>query len=310
MNAAVAQSKPILPGILSLLLIMALGISLAKLMWLVLTPSQKTNTKIQQVSQSNNATKQKVNYGKLIANQHLFGQVKKVARPIKAPIKAAPVKVAPPKKLNLKLHGVVSYKSKGGFALISSNNGRQKVYEKGDELEKGVSILGIYPGKVALNNNGQKEDLLLPVKETKGKSKPTARKTSPRPNNRAGNSYPSAPPQQRRNLGNPAPVAKKPDLSNFRQQVMENPRKLMDIASPSAAIVGGNFIGFRVQPGRDRKLFRQLGFRPNDIITEVNGIVLDDASKGASVLSALSQATEISVKVKRGNQEIFIQHSF
>ena len=308
MNAVAIQSKPKLPGFLSLLLIIALGISLSKLMWLVLTPEKTMSTQIQQVNHINNTIKQKANYGKLIANQHLFGQVKKVVTPAKATPKAAPVKVVKRIKLNLKLHGIVAYKSKDGFALISSNNGRQKVYAKGDELEKGVTILEILPEKVVLNNNGKSEELLLPAKKIKGKSKAVVKNNrSPSLNSGVGNLPPNTPSPRR----NQQPSSNSPpDLENFRQQVMANPRRLMDIATSSPAIVDGDFIGFRIQPGRERKLFRQLGFRPNDIITEVNGIVLDDASKGAMVLGELAQATDVSVTVRRGNQEIFIEHSF
>lgn len=309
MNAIVAQSKPMLPGLLSLLLIMALGVSLAKLMWLVFTPEQKINTQVQPINQAGSIAKQRVNYGKIIVNQHLFGQVKKVSTPKKPPPTAAPVKAVVRTKLNLKLHGIVAYKSKAGFALISSNNGRQKVYEKGDELEKGVKLKAIFPEKVVLDNNGEDEDLLLPVKKLKdkGKSKSVARGMSPRFNNRQPNRNPTSPPPRTRAPNMPSSA---PDLAGFREKVKSNPSKLMDIATSSAAIINGDFIGLRIQPGRERKLFRQLGFRPNDIITEVNGIVLDNMSKGAAVLGALANATEVSVKVRRGNQEIFIQHSF
>ncbi len=311
MSAVVTESTPKIPNFLSLILITILGISLAKLMWLVLTPEKIINTQIQQVSQTNNTTKQKVNYGKLIANQHLFGQVKKVAAPVKSTPKVAPVKTVQRVKLNLKLHGIVAYKSKDGFALISSNNGRQKVYAKGDELEKvkGVTVLEILPTKVVLNNNGQTEELRLPVKENKNKPKTASGNGNfnPRKNYNTGGLPPNSPPPRMNQQPSSNSV---PNLESFRQQVMANPRRLMDIATPSAAIVDGDFIGFRIQPGRERKLFRQLGFRPNDIIIEVNGIVLNDANKGAMVLAELAQATEVSVKVRRGNQEIFIQHSF
>ena len=314
MSAVVTESTPKIPNFLSLILITILGISLAKLMWLVLTPEKIINTQIQQVSQTNNTTKQKVNYGKLIANQHLFGQVKKVAAPVKSTPKVAPVKTVQRVKLNLKLHGIVAYKSKDGFALISSNNGRQKVYAKGDELEKakGVTVLEILPTKVVLNNNGQTEELLLPVKENKNKPKKAGGYGKFDPNKKykdysASNLPPNSPPPRMNQQPSRNSV---PNLENFRQQVMANPRKLMDIASTSPAVVGGKFKGFRIQPGRERKLFRQLGFRPNDIITEVNGIVIDSAGKGAMVLGELAQATEISVTVLRGGQQIFIQHSF
>ena len=45
-------------------------------------------------------------------------------------------------------------------------------------------------------------------------------------------------------------------------------------------------------------------------MTEINGIVLDDANKGIEVLAELESATNLSMKVKRGNQEVFIEHSF
>jgi len=309
MNAVMTQSTPKIAGFISLILISILGVSLAKLMWLVITPEKSFQVETKQVVHQANAKKQKTNYGKLIANQHLFGQVKKVVAPPKVTPKAAPIKTVAPVKLNLKLHGIVAYKSrsKDGFALISSNNGRQKVYVNGDEIENGVTVVKILSEKVVLDNNGQKEELRLPVKESKNKPNATARVSKPRNNSRFRNSPPNMPPPVRnRQASRNSP----PDLANFRQQVMANPRKLMDIATPSPAIVDGNFIGFRVQPGRERKLFRQLGFRPGDIITEVNGIILDDAGKGAMVLGELAQATSVSVKVKRGNQEIFIEHSF
>ena len=41
MNATI-DSKPKLPGFISLLLVIALGISLSKLMWLIITPQQQT----------------------------------------------------------------------------------------------------------------------------------------------------------------------------------------------------------------------------------------------------------------------------
>jgi len=312
MNAVMTQSKPKIAGLISLILISALGVSLAKLMWLVITPEKSFQIETKQVAFQSNTKKQKINYGKLIANQHLFGQVKKVVAPPKVTHQAAPVKpvAPPPVKLNLKLHGIVAYKSrsKDGFALISSNNGRQKVYVKGDEIENGVKVKKILPEKVVLDNNGKEEELRLPVKESKDKPKATARVSNPRNNSRFGRPPPPNMPSPVRN--HQSSRNSPPDLANFRQQVMANPRRLMDIATPSPAIVDGDFIGFRIQPGRERKLFRQLGFRPGDIITEVNGIVLDDAGKGAMVLGELAQATSVSVKVKRGNQEIFIEHSF
>ena len=99
-------------------------------------------------------------------------------------------------------------------------------------------------------------------------------------------------------------------LSNFRQEILKSPAKLMDVATPSPATENGAFIGFRVQPGKNRQIFRKIGLRANDIILSVNGIVLDDASKGAMALGELRQASSVDLVIKRGNEELNLSHSF
>jgi len=304
---ATIDNKPILPSIISLILVIALGISLAKLMWLIITPQQELLLKPQNSQAVAVTQKEATNYGKLIADQHIFGKVVIKKTPVKPKVepvaKVEPVK--PKVKLNAKLHGIVAYKSQKGFALISNNNSRQKVYGEGDALQEGVTVSEILPSKVLVNNNGTIEELLLPKKI---KSAPG--KTSQRAGTRSLSNLPKA----NANLpqGNSAQATNQqtPDLNQFRQEILANPAKLTDIVRASPAIVNGQFIGFRVRSGKNRKLFRQLNFRANDIITEVNGIVLDDANKGVQVLGELENASSLAIKVKRGNQEVFIDHSF
>lgn len=301
--SATIQKKPILPGFISLLLVIALGISLAKLMWLVITPQQQFVLKAEDNQVTSLTTKETTNYGKLIADQHIFGKVVVKKTPVKPKVQPKKVvkAVAPKVKLNAKLHGIVAYKSQEGFALISNNNGKQKVYSKGDPLQEGVTISDILPTKVLVDNNGTVEELLLPKKLNTSKSR-TAQKINTRAPNLPNNS--SLP------TGNTQQVNGKPDLNQFRQEVLANPAKLVDIFRASPAIINGQFIGFRIRSGKNRKLFRQLNFRANDIITEVNGIVLDDSNKGIQVLAELESASDLSIKVKRGNQEVFIDHTF
>ena len=302
--SATIEKKPILPGFISLLLVIALGISLAKLMWLVITPQQQLVFKTQNNQVASLAKKEATNYGKLIADQHIFGEVvvkKAPVTPKKQPVKVVKP-VAPKVKLNAKLHGIVAYKSQQGFALISNNNGRQKVYSKGDPLQEGVTISDVFPTKVLVDNNGTIEELLLPVKLKTSKSK--ASRSS------GTQSLSNLPKDTPLPTGNIAQTSGKPDLNQFRQEILANPAKLTDIVRASPAIINGEFIGFRIRSGKNRKLFRQLNFRANDIITEVNGIVLDDANKGIQILAQLESASDLSIKVKRGNQEVFIDHTF
>ncbi len=295
--SATIQTKSKLPNFVSLMLVVALGIIAAKLMWLIITPKQQSTGQIQTVENITIQSKEKINYGKLIANQHLFGVVEVKKTPVIEAPKTTETPKSAPTKLNLKLHGIVAYKSsKGGYALISSSSGPQKVYEKGDSLQDGVTVSEIFADKVVLDNRGKSEELLLPAKGAK---------STKRQKSTASNS-PNLPGVNDRNPNSSKwnNAAANVDLSVIRQEALSSPQKLLEIASPSPAIVNGKFLGFRVQPGRKRKLFRQLGFRPNDIIIEVNGILLDDASKGAMVLGELSQASDLSITVKRGSQEI------
>lgn len=303
--SSTTDTKPLLPGLISLLLVIALGISLAKLMWLVITPQQQLVLEQQNNQVASVNKKEATNYGKLIADQHIFGEV--VIKKTPVATKAVPVKVvkpvAPKVKLKAKLHGIVAYKSRGSFALISNNNGRQKVFGNGDTLQEGVTISDILPTKVLVDNNGTVEELLLPKKKESSKAR-TAQ--------RSGTTSLANLPKYTANLptGNSAQAAGKPDLNQFRQEILANPAKLTDIVRASPAIINGQFIGFRIRSGKNRKLFRQLNFRANDIITEVNGIVLDDANKGIQILAQLESASDLAIKVKRGNQEVFIDHSF
>ncbi len=247
--SATLESKPKLPGFISLLLVIALGISLAKLMWLVITPQQQLVLTPESNNVSSVSQKKAINYGKLIADQHIFGKVVIKKAPVKPKVQAAvTVKpITPRTKLNAKLHGIVAYKSQQGFALISNNNGPQKVYGKGDTLQEGVIISNIFPTKVVVDNNGVEEELSLPVKgrkSTKSKSKrPQSLKSLPGFNNTV--SLPGATPAAN-NL---------PDLNQFRQEILANPSKITDIVRASPAIINGQFIGFRVRSGRKRKLF-------------------------------------------------------
>ena len=295
----ITTSKPIFLKLINLILVIGLGISAAKLMWLALTPVKQISPRVEANSPLDTQVKINTNYGKIISSHHLFGEITKTPVVSSAPTTTIN-KSLTPTKLNLTLHGIVAYQSKNGFALISSPNKPQEVYEKGQKISDGVFVDDIYPNKVTLNNRGRIEELLLPVDELV--------------------STPSTTPYQAPNssIYNKSGLssvintsANKPvDLAAIRQSAFKNPQKLMDIIRPFPAVVNGQFLGYRIIPGRNRQVFRQLGFRRNDIIQEVNNIVLDDPSKGVMLLGELSQASSVSVRIKRGNRIIDIQHQF
>ena len=58
-------------------------------------------------------------------------------------------------------------------------------------------------------------------------------------------------------------------------------------------------MGFRVNPGRDRATFDALGLQAGDVVTDINGTVLDDPSQGLQVLQSLGESTQANVTVLR-----------
>jgi general secretion pathway protein C len=320
-------------------LVIFLGITLAKLLWMVLTPEDKIIAQV--ASAQNNAMikpKKQQNYGRIIAKQHLFGVVEKKGV---APPPAQPIKVVAPKppeviipKLNVKLFGIMSYSSKtSGYALLSYNRKAQAVYEVGDNLnrddkEKKVFVHSISAEKVVISNHGQLEDVLLPKNSefsSKGgvviaanagsiNNSPASIPQPPRTRAKTPNDFmlgsspaiaESAPPQPIKAVG----VAKSEafsikNMAEFRNKVMADPSKLMEIATAQPYTKDGQMMGFRVRPGKNRRAFRQLGLRNGDVVKDVNGIAMDSAEKGIMLMSELSGASELSITVLRGKREV------
>ena len=86
---------------------------------------------------------------------------------------------------------------------------------------------------------------------------------------------------------------------SLRNVISQNASRLTDIVRLAPHVQEGQVIGFRVNPGRDRESFEALGLLPGDIVTDINGVVLDDASRGLQAFEALGEATMANVTVLR-----------
>jgi general secretion pathway protein C len=310
----------ILPSTATGLLIMVLAIMLATLFWQVVTPAKTlpSTPLASSKSQHNTIQSKPVDYGSVVAGHHLFGQEqqKTVAKAVVN--KSAVVSQT---RLSLVLVGIFDRPSKKSYAIIApQKGGKQAFYGVGDEPQAGVVIKSISAKKIMLKHNGKLEELRLPEGRLNvAKNSPPSRR-----NNNA--SLPKAlPPINPRSpqvdelpdISSPQSPKKNKngssgdDLSLLRDAVMNNPDKLLEIASVTESKdKEGNLRGFRLSPGKNRALFRQLGLRPGDVVTSVNGIQLDSPAKGISVMSELQGAESISLTVLRGGQEVSISKSF
>jgi len=298
-NANIEKALKLLPIGLTAVLAIVLAIMLASLFWLLATPDSS-----QPLPATSQTIKKTVpiavtHYGQVVANQHIFGyeKVKKSTPP--------PPKKTPVTRLNLVLHGIVARQGRKSYAIIANGKqAKQGVYGVGDEPQKGVKIDKILPRKVILRHSGKLEELKLPEKISTSKSNSHLPSVS-------SNLRPP-------HLSNPSPspnnvVSKLPedDLGALRDALTNNPDKILEIANiTESKDKDGNLIGFRLSPGKNRKLFRKLGLRPGDIVTQVNGVILDSPAKGLMVMNELTSADSISITVKRGDQEVSIEKPF
>jgi len=205
-----------------------------------------------------------------LTNSELFGEAAEQTAP--AP---AAVIDAPDTTLSLTLKGILSKEEDpNGGAIISSNRGEDRAYQVSQSIDgaDGATLHSVYADRVLLNRSGRLETLRLP-KELAASAAPMG-------------------------MPSPLPRAAAPNGS-LREAISENASRLTDIVRLAPHVQEGQVVGFRVNPGRDRASFEALGLQPGDVVTDINGTVLDDPSQGLQVFQSLGETTQANVTVLR-----------
>jgi general secretion pathway protein C len=207
-----------------------------------------------------------------LANSHLFGEASAETTPV-----VTAVVDAPETTLSLTLTGILDEDADDGVAgqaMISSNRGQEKTYRVGQAIENadGATLHSVHVDRVLLNRNGRLETLRLPKELTASVGRAAA---------------PMLPPAMDQQNG------------SLRQVITENASRLTDIVRLAPHVQEGQVVGFRVNPGRDRAAFEALGLQPGDVVTDINGTVLDDPSQGLQVFESLGESTQANVTVLR-----------
>lgn len=229
---------------------------------------------------------------------HLFGQAEAV-RPVET--SAAPLPATP---LNLRLVGIF-FMERGGdraLALIAESNGPERGYRIGESLPGGARLQRIQRDHVVVSRSGREEMLKLPkLGETAPASAPMM----------APPDTPEPPPEPAAQPGEEPAASREPRVidatavaSRLRGEIMTRPRALEDIAFASPYLQNGQFVGFRLRPGRDRQIFQQLGLNGGDVLTEINGSRLNSPAQGLTLLQEVLSAGQINVRVLRNGAEI------
>jgi general secretion pathway protein C len=252
------------PGVTAILII-AIAYQLAALTW-TLIPGSMPSTGAAPAPQTGGSAPA-VDLT-ILLNSKLFGEA--ADRPAPAP---AEVVDAPDTTLSLTLTGILAIEDDGkGTALISANRGENRKYETGQTIEgaDGATLHSVYPDRVLINRAGQLETLRFPKELSAG----------------------AAP------MAMPAPQSQLPSGS-LREAISENATRITEIVRIAPHVQEGRVVGFRVNPGRDSAAFEALGLRPGDVVTDINGTVLDDPSQGLQVFQSLGETSQANVTVLR-----------
>ncbi|NOX09967.1 MAG: type II secretion system protein GspC [Gammaproteobacteria bacterium] len=221
-----------------------------------------------------------------LASWHLFGEAEKKSL---AP-KPQQLMNAPETRLKLVLVGVFSAETTDlARAIIADVKGNQLTYSIGSQLPGGAELSEVFADRVILLRNGRPETLFL----LKDKSK-----------NMFGSS-PSRTSRVKKNRGRASSAPAAVDiLKDYRASLTTNPRRLMELVQAVPETRDGQFMGFKLYPGRKPRLFGQLGLQRGDIVTSVNGITMDSPERGFSALNSLSQSEQLDLIVLRKGQEV------
>ena len=240
------------------------------------------------ISQSNQSGQQ-VDVGGLVS-QHLFGDQDKVAVVVEQQTEDAPET-----RLNLKLRGIYAANNKNrSNSIIEDGKGKQAVYFIDDKLEVSgrVYLRNVYSDRVILENNGRKEELSLKDSlPAEMKRKNNSQLTLKKPSKKKVQ-------DKRKNKQ----ISQ--SLNKYRKQLLDNPMSLSELVKMSPASKDGENIGYRISPGKDKRLFTQLGLRRNDVITGVNGMSLANPADAMQLFGEIQNMQEIQVDILRGNQNI------
>jgi general secretion pathway protein C len=283
-----AQSlSPVWSGRLALLASAALALLLAwlaiRLVWLIIVGPQVEPAPVPPIPRITQTATTSGDF-----RWDLFGPSQRSPMPI-------PTAVASAARSSLRLLGVMSGGSQS-FAIIADSQGRESVYRLGDELPDGATLESVEPQRVIIARDGRSEALELDRDRPGRTSRPTAGPAS------GPAAVQVAPIPGLRGFEAPAGigVASIPGMSSTGA---------MDVGalSQSISVIPVSSGGFRVRPGRDARLFSELGLQINDVVTAVNGQPLESEQAARALFADVMRRGEVAITVNRGGQEITLR---
>ena len=275
-----AAASQLLPGWISLVLVVFIGWQLAQLIWMlvpapaagdaVVTPTRAASSVSSDDAGANVAA---------ISAAHIFG-IANAEDAAPAPVPEEFEDIRETRLSNLALKGTIAADPvELSVAIISDGGNKEQIFTIGSTVTNGAELHAVYADRVVLNENGVFTNLLLPRDFPEGAPRAT-RRSAPQPTR-------------------PAAAA---DTQSIQSVVAQNVSQLSDVIRPTPYFVDGQQQGYRVYPGRNRSQFTALGLRPGDLVKDIDGQSLTDPTQAMKIFQTLGSSSEVSVTVERNGQ--------
>ncbi len=235
---------------------------------------------------------------------HLFGKFE----PPQAPVAPTEIPVTP---LNLTLRGVIAADNPASArAIVADQGGKEDYYAINADLPGGAKLKEIRTDRIILTRNNQDEVLRLP-RDSAEENIPVAVPVSvtpaaaPPPQPVPEGASAPAPVAPAAAAGSP-PVEQNPEtlsiLRSYRDALHTNPKVLAGVANAEPVTEGNRQLGYRINAGNDASFLTRFGMQAGDIITAVNGVVLDNPAKGLEAVGKLGTANQVNISILRHGQ--------
>jgi general secretion pathway protein C len=149
--------------------------------------------------------------------------------------------------------------------------------------------------RIIIDNGGRFETLMLDGHDFSAKSGTASTRPEPKTETR-----------DRKVVGKPGPSGRNPAARKFDSEKAEmaralrnSPTKFTDFISIAPSRQGGKIVGYKVNPGKDPSLFKAAGLKPNDVLTEINGLDLTDVRQSMEAMNMLRNADFLQLTVSR-----------
>lgn len=189
-----------------------------------------------------------------------------------------------------------------GVAVIDAGEGEQ-AYRAGEPIAGGIKLARVYPDHAVVVRDGVEETLTLTrdrnlqptdiVRQPAASGARSARTGAPNPPSSSASANMTA-----NGTGQTARVS--PQLQQTIDRARTNPEEFAKRLQIVPVLDGGRMTGIRLSAGAaDAGLMNQMGLKPGDVVTSVNGAPVDSLARGQQIIEGLRNATSARVTVLR-----------